>query len=695
MLRGETRMKVFNSSIERSWFLLLTFFLLNACGGGGGGGSDNIVSNAVSTSTPVITQTNSVPSVSVGVDQSVIEGEIVQIVAAADDPDGDLLSYLWVQLSGMSVTLGNVSQSHMSFFAPHLEGKTSENLTFQLTVSDNKGGVSTDDVIVTINKATEISLSGYARYELPTFNSDCEGLDFTNMSVKPIRNATIEIIDADSTTLLSSATTDEFGLYTVKIPVEINIFVRVRAELKKNDTTSWDVEIRDNTVEIDKPINQRPLYFLDSDIINIQRQNVIQNLLAKTGWDVSSYTAPRSAAPFAVLDTIYAMMTFLASVDSSITYPPLDIFWSTDNTTEEGNIDQGGIETSYFSYEDNHIFLLGKEGVDTDEFDKHVVAHEWFHYFVGNLSRDDSWGGSHGLFELLDMRLAFSEGAATAFAAMALNDPIYCDTYWFGDEITGGKFNIETDTSGPNPGWYSEDSITLMLYDLWDIGTDGVDYGSIGFNQMYKVLTDHKVNLAAYSSVFSFFDALKEQDGVDTALVDLLLDKENINYQDINMYGIGETNDGEPGKTTDVLPVYTEIFIGNPIQICSNSQYDPDRDGNKLSETRFLKFTLDQEVGLDFVVTTVDPSSTPSEGYNCQTAAAPEIYKHSDPDFYVDKNGVNVITAESCQANIEQIQDKILPVGDYVMEIAEWRFSDTETREDFPARSCFDVSITL
>ena len=288
MLRDKTRMKVFNSSFKRSWFLLLIFFLLNACGGGGGGGSDNIVSNAVSTSTPVITQTNSVPSVSVGVDQSVIEGEIVQIVAAADDPDGDSLSYLWAQLSGMSVTLGNINQSHMSFFAPHLEEKTSENLTFRLTVSDNKGGVSTDDVTVTINKATEISLSGYARYELPTFNSDCEGLDFTNMSVKPIRNATIEIIDADSTTLLSSATTDEFGLYTVKIPVEINIFVRVRAELKKNDTTSWDVEIRDNTVEIDKPINQRPLYFLDSDIINIQRQNVIQNLLAKTGWDVSS-----------------------------------------------------------------------------------------------------------------------------------------------------------------------------------------------------------------------------------------------------------------------------------------------------------------------------------------------------------------------------------------------------------------------
>ena len=50
-------MKQFNGSIKRIWVLLLTFFLLNACGGGGGG-SDNTVSNVVSTSTPVITQTN-------------------------------------------------------------------------------------------------------------------------------------------------------------------------------------------------------------------------------------------------------------------------------------------------------------------------------------------------------------------------------------------------------------------------------------------------------------------------------------------------------------------------------------------------------------------------------------------------------------------------------------------------------------
>ena len=161
------RFRRFNCPFKRNWVLLSTFFLLNACGGGGGG-SDNTVSNVVSTGAPVSTQANSVPSVSAGVDQSVNEGEIVQIIAAADDPDGDSLSYLWVQLSGMSVTLGNVNQSHMSFFAPHLEGTTSENLTFQLTVSDNKGGISTDDVTVTINRATEISLSGYALHSFST-----------------------------------------------------------------------------------------------------------------------------------------------------------------------------------------------------------------------------------------------------------------------------------------------------------------------------------------------------------------------------------------------------------------------------------------------------------------------------------------------------------------------------------------------
>jgi hypothetical protein len=57
------------------------------------------------------------------------------------------------------------------------------------------------------------------------------------------------------------------------------------------------------------------------------------------------------------------------------------------------------------------MFLLGKEDVDTDEFDTHVVVHEWGHYFESAVSRSDSPGGNHALGDLLDARLAFGEGS--------------------------------------------------------------------------------------------------------------------------------------------------------------------------------------------------------------------------------------------------------------------------------------------
>jgi hypothetical protein len=35
-----------------------------------------------------------------------------------------------------------------------------------------------------------------------------------------------------------------------------------------------------------------------------------------------------------------------------------------------------------------------------------------------------------------------------------------------------------------------------------------------------------------------------------------------------------------------------------------------------------------------------------------------------------------------------------LPAGDYVMALNEFRYEDTSTAPDFPARSCFDVTVT-
>ena len=94
----------------------------------------------------------------------------------------------------------------------------------------------------------------------------------------------------------------------------------------------------------------------------------------------------------------------------------------------------GAIGSSFFrSIRSNgtvqrEIFLLGAEDTDTEEYDRHVIAHEWGHYLEDAFSRSDSVGGPHALGDQLDMRVAFGEGWGNAFSAMVERDPVYKDT---------------------------------------------------------------------------------------------------------------------------------------------------------------------------------------------------------------------------------------------------------------------------
>lgn len=91
----------------------------------------------------------------------------------------------------------------------------------------------------------------------------------------------------------------------------------------------------------------------------------------------------------------------------------LKVNWSVNNVPQSGDKARGLIRTSHFAPDDNQLYILGKDGVDTDEFDTHVIAHEWGHFYQANISRSDSTGGRHGPGDVLDPRLAFGEGWAT------------------------------------------------------------------------------------------------------------------------------------------------------------------------------------------------------------------------------------------------------------------------------------------
>jgi lysophospholipase L1-like esterase len=88
---------------------------------------------------------NIAPTVDAGLDQEVQDGDAVDLSATGNDTDGTVAGYAWEQVAGTTtVTLSNADTSTPSFTAP----ATTQSLTFQVTVTDNDGHQSTDEVQV-------------------------------------------------------------------------------------------------------------------------------------------------------------------------------------------------------------------------------------------------------------------------------------------------------------------------------------------------------------------------------------------------------------------------------------------------------------------------------------------------------------------------------------------------------------------
>lgn len=556
-----------------------------------------------------------------------------------------------------------------------------------------------------------ITISGKALYEFPPPVQGCQGLDFDGLERRPIRQATVQALDPATDAVLDSGVTSDTGDFALTVAANTEVYLRVRAELKRTGAPGWDVEVRDNTATQNGtlPLEQRPLYVLDTSPFDSGNVDVTRDITAATGWNNSTnrYSGTRAAAPFAVLDTAYAGMLLVLAEDPSASFEPLDIFWSINNRPADGEVDDGDIGTSFYSGE-NHLFLLGAADSDPDEFDDHVVAHEWGHYFEDAFSRSDSIGGAHSLGDALDMRVAFGEGFATALSGMALADPQYCDTTL----SSGFRINIEGHGGG-TPGWFNEVSVMKVVYDLWDTAIDGPDTGSIGFGPIFRVMTGAQAATPGFTSIFSFATALKAENPLDDAFIDQLLEAEDIQADAMTAFGDGETNDGSGGTLDplgspdpDVLPVYTEIVPdGSTKNVCSNSQHDRDGDtlhatGNKLSEHRFLRMTIDTPARYTFDIRMSNTEDLPPDDpANDREQSDPDM---SDPDITILLNGEfqNQVVDGRQQGFSGDANEEVfttpneLVAGEYVMALVEFRYQDEATSDGFPARSCFDVTVT-
>ena len=633
---------------------------------------------------------NTDPVVNAGNDQSSTEQATVGLSGSASDSDiGDTLSYSWTQTSGTSVTISNADQPLASFQSPAV-GAAGETLIFQLAVTDGTSTV-TDTIAVSVSQAaTAVTISGKVQYEFVpplVLGSGCS-LDFASTQTRPIRAATVQLIDDATGSVLDSIVASNTGDYDFSnVPPNRQVRVRVRAELKRSGAPSWDVEVRDNvdTSANPPPLGSRPLYVYEETFNSGGAANLVRNVTATTGWGGLAYTGTRAAAPFAILDAIYSGMLLVLSADATANFGPMDAFWSVNNTlTSPSDIDAGELSSSFYRGDLDSLFLLGDASTDTEEFDDHVSIHEWGHYFEDVFSRSDSIGGSHSIGQSLDARLAFGEGWATALAAMALDEPIYCDT----NSGTGFNINTETNNSGPQ-GWFNEMSVATFLYDLFDTNTDGTDSSSIGFGPIFDTMAGPQSNTEAFTTLFSFAAELRPQlNAADQAFLDSQLLRENIETTGLDIWGSSQNSIvTSPNQARDVLPLYTTMPLdGSTINICTNSDYDSGRDGNKLAQYRYLRFTTTNSQRYTVTMTTTTPTPVTADTSDRD---------QSDPDIYIFSRGQVVAAGVGVVENSETFTTQTLAPGTYVADPRDYRFEDEDgAPANYPGQICFDISMT-
>lgn len=485
------------------------------------------------------------------------------------------------------------------------------------------------------------AISGTARYESVPVQADGTGLNYAGTVARPIRGATVQLLDGAGN-LIGSTVTDAAGNYAFPLASGGSVQVRVRAEIKRSGAggANYDVSVRDNTAS-------NALYVLDSGVFNASG-NVSRNLTAASGWGGAGYTGTRAAAPFAILDVAYQGVQKVLTASPSASLPALQVFWSRNNVPSDGDRALGQIRTSFFTPTNGGggpaLYLLGAENVDTDEYDDHVVAHEFGHFLQYAVSRDDSIGGGHTNGDKLDMRVAFSEGFGNAWSAMALAAPVYFDTAG-GSQAGGFAFDVSVAPTGVNRGWYSEASLQYLLYTVHQTG-------ALGFGSIYSALTQLRT-APSFSSAYSMAAALKAAAPAAAGTVDSLWQSQAITGTDA--YGSGETNGG---FVPNALPVY-DAQSTNPRQYCL---YTTAGVYNKLGNNVFLRFT---------VASGGSHTITLSRSSNTAQAA--------DPDFTLLRNDGSAIDANSATANVETLTTT-LSAGTHVLALSDYNLDTGETR---------------
>jgi hypothetical protein len=310
------------------------------------------------------------------------------------------------------------------------------------------------------------STSGRATYEdfAPTLN----GLS-TTARLLPIRQAKVEVVQASDNTVLATGATDDNGDFKINF----------------NMTTPGAYFVRALTTRVSDEVDQEVVNSSNSLYSVKSAQQNSSTTRNATGIVLASTRANSFAGAFNIFDL--GLLGFReAKARFGVSMPHLTWSWTTGQP-------QCGGTASCFQAASNTISVLSSAD-DPDEYDDTVLAHEFGHFIMAQVSdRVRAPGGDHG-GQKVNPLLAWSEGSATFLGQWIVRSPQYLDTKATG---MGPSFNIEQIASasqgtsdGTLSGDVSEFSVAAILWDLADSAQDSVRMGLLPLSSIKDIVAN-------------------------------------------------------------------------------------------------------------------------------------------------------------------------------------------------------------
>jgi len=200
--------------------------------------------------TPEQVDPNNPPVVSAGTDQSVVEADLVSLVAVVSDES--TLQINWSQLSGTPVTLSDSASASSTFTAPQVT--VAEDLVFQVSADDGVNNVVVDTVVITVSPAVAEVFTHWLINTSERSSKIFESASSSQGVLEDVQSVNPETVAAQEYALVEASGIPDYDVYiTQEIINELNARPRLGNDFVSGATTA----VLGSTVEFGEDIGYR------------------------------------------------------------------------------------------------------------------------------------------------------------------------------------------------------------------------------------------------------------------------------------------------------------------------------------------------------------------------------------------------------------------------------------------------------